>query len=97
VDQANSQGSGDPVDVDGNAVLQVSITGVGYPYDTGLEEYSGPNPLAVADTENVREVVFDATFEGATVAFIGTSASTPFRVSALENPGRVVVEIQDQG
>jgi hypothetical protein len=97
VDQATSQGSGDPVDVAGDAVLQVSITGAGYPFETGAEEYSGPSPLAVAGTEVVREVVFDATYEGTTVAFVGTTAQTPFRVYALENPGRVVVEVRDQG
>ena len=41
VDAATSQGSGDAVDVAGDAVLQVTLTGVGYPYDTGVEEYSG--------------------------------------------------------
>jgi hypothetical protein len=95
VDQATSQGSGNPVDVAGDAVLRVGITGAGYPYETGVEEFSGPNPLAVAGTEVVREAVFDATYEGTTVAFVGTSVQAPFRVYALENPRRVVVEVQD--
>ena len=45
VDRPTSQGSGDPVDVAGHAVLQVTITGAGYPYDTGVEEFAGPKPL----------------------------------------------------
>jgi hypothetical protein len=73
----------------------VSLTGAGYPYETGVEEYSGPDPLSVADTTMVTEVAFDATFEGTTVAFVGTSAKTPFRVYLLENPARVVVEVDD--
>jgi hypothetical protein len=95
VDEASSQGSGEPVDVAGEAVLQVTVTGAGYPDDTGVTEYPGPDPLSVADTEVVTEVAFDATFEGTTVAFIGTSATTPFRVYLLENPARVVVEVAD--
>jgi predicted small secreted protein len=95
VDQPASQGSGDPVDVAGNAALQVTITGAGYPYDTGVEEFSGPKPLPGSGTKTVTEVVFDATFEGTTVAFVGTTAKAPFRVYALSNPTRVVLEVRD--
>jgi hypothetical protein len=96
VAEAASQGSGDAVEVAGDAILQVTLTGAGYPYDTGVEEYSG-GPLTAADTEVVTEVAFDATYEGTTVAFVGTSGRTPFRVYALENPARVVVEVADAG
>jgi hypothetical protein len=95
VDQPASQGSGDPVDVAGDAALQVTITGAGYPYDTGVEEFSGPKPLPGSATKTVTEVVFDATFEGTTVAFVGTTAKAPFRVYALSNPTRVVLEVRD--
>ena len=96
VDAAASQGSGEPVDVAGDAVLQVTVTGAGYPYDTGVEEYAGPDPLPGQGTATVTEVVFDATFEGTTVAFIGTRAQTPFRVYPLEDPSRIVVEVADR-
>jgi hypothetical protein len=43
----------------------------------------------------VTEVAWDATFEGQSVAFIGTRAEAPFRVFLLENPVRVVVEVVD--
>ncbi len=95
VDQASSQGKGDPVEVAGAAVLQVTLTGAGYPHDTGVEEYSGPDPLSAAGTEVVTEMVFDATFEGTTVAFVGTRARAPFRAYLLEGPTRVVVEVAD--
>jgi hypothetical protein len=47
------------------------------------------------DTGSVTEVLFDGTFEGQSVAFVGTGARTPFRVYLLENPTRVVLEIAD--
>jgi hypothetical protein len=97
VDGAASQGSGDPVEVDGQAVLEVALTGVGYPYDTGLDEFPIGGRVWAADTVGVTEVVFDGTFEGRSVAFVGTGAQAPFRVYLLENPTRVVVEIADQG
>ncbi len=96
VDVASSQGRGDVVEVAGGAVLQVSVTGAGYPFDTGVEEYAGPDPLPGQGTATVTEVVFDATFEGTTVAFVGTRAEAPFRVYLLQDPARVVVEVADQ-
>ena len=97
VDQPSSQGKGDAVEVAGDAVLQVTLTGAGYPYDTGVEEYSAAAPLSAADTAAVTEVVFDGTFEGTTVAFVGTKAQSPFRVYLLEAPTRVVLEVAHAG
>ena len=93
VDVASSQGSGEEVDVAGDAVLQVSLTGAGYPYDTGVEEFSSSGPVSAADAVVVTEVVFDATFEGTTTAFVGTTRQAPFRVYLLQDPARVVVEV----
>ena len=75
MDAASSQGSGEPIDVAGDAVLQVTLTGAGYPYDTGVEEFSSSGPVTGAGTETVTEAVFDATFEGTTVAFVGTRSA----------------------
>lgn len=97
VEQASSQGKGDAVDVAGEAVLQLTVTGAGYPFDTGVEEYSAAGPLSAPDTEMVTEVVFDATYEGTTVAFVGTQAQAPFRVYLLEAPTRLVLEVAHAG
>jgi hypothetical protein len=93
VDAASSPGSGKPVAVAGGAVLQVSLTGAGYPYATGVKEYSAHGPLTSGGTGAVTEVVFDATFEGTTTAFVGTRTKAPFRVYLLQNPTRVVLEV----
>jgi hypothetical protein len=95
VDVPASQGSGEPIDVAGAAALQVTLTGIGLPDDTGVEEWAGPNPLSISETETVTEVAWDATFEGQSVAFVGTTAQAPFRVYPLEDPVRVVVEVVD--
>jgi hypothetical protein len=96
VDVATSQGSGHVLDIAGDAVLQVSLTGAGYPYETHVDEYAAP-PLTAPGTSAVTEVVFDATFEGTSLAFVGTTAKNPFRVYALENPTRVVLEVAHSG
>lgn len=97
VDEAYSQGNGDPVEVAGDAVLQVTVTGAGYPYETGVEEWTGPDPLPGNGTRTVTEVAWNATFEGTSVAFVGTAGKAPFRVYALEDPTRVVIEVADLG
>lgn len=93
VDAAASQGSGKPIGVAGAATLQVSLTGVGYPYATGVPEYSAHGPLTAAGTQAVTEVHYDATFEGTAEAFVGTKSKAPFRVYLLQNPTRVVLEV----
>jgi hypothetical protein len=95
VDTATSQGSGEPVDVAGDAVLQVTLSGAGYPYDTGVEEFSSSAAVSAAGTKVVTEAVFDGTFEGTAVTFVGTTDRTPFRVYLLQGPTRVVVEVAD--
>jgi hypothetical protein len=81
--------------VEGGAILQVTVTGVGLPTETGIDEWSGPDPLAIAETETVTEVAWDTTFEGTSVAFVGTTEEAPFRVYLLEDPARVVLEVAD--
>jgi hypothetical protein len=96
VDAATSQGSGEAVDVAGDAVLQVTLTGAGYPYETGVDEFSPSGPVSAGGTSVVTEAVFDATFEGTTVTFVGTTAEAPFRVYLLENPTRVVLDVAER-
>jgi hypothetical protein len=79
--------------VAGNAILQVTISGVGYPTETGIEEVDGSAPLPGHDTEVVTEVVWDSTFEGTSQAFVGTTEVAPFRVYLLTDPARVVLEV----
>jgi hypothetical protein len=95
VDAAGSQGSGEPIDPAGEAILQVTLTGMGYPYDTGVEEWSSSGPVTGDGTRTVTELVWDATFEGTSVAFVGTTGEAPFRVYLLEGPTRLVVEVAD--
>jgi len=95
VDQAVTQGSGAVVDLRGSATLQMTITGVGNPPDTGVQEYSGPRRFSAHGTDIVTEVYFDGTFEGTTVVFVGTESATAFRVYQLSNPVRIVLEVAE--
>ncbi|MGY1723941.1 AMIN-like domain-containing (lipo)protein [Blastococcus sp. SYSU DS0533] len=93
---ARSAGSGLPVEVAGDAVLQLVLTGVGLPGDTGVTPYAGPDPVPLGGAA-VQEVVLDTVFEGEAVAFLGAAGERPFRVYRLQSPNRVVVEVLHQG
>jgi hypothetical protein len=96
VDEPTQEGSGNPVEVGGAAVLQVTVSGVGYPFDTGVEEFRPGGPVPGPGTA-VTEVVLGPTFEGTTQAFIGTTGESPFRVYSLAGPTRIVVEVVHPG
>lgn len=92
-DDAPSQdGSGDPVAYDGETALSVTITGVGLPFDTGIDEVSD-DPALPGDLEVVEDVVLAGTFEGQFQAVIGVSGERPFTVRRLTGPPRVVVDV----
>lgn len=93
VEQATSDGSGDPVDVAGTATLQVVATAVGVPDDTGVP-FPSTRRLRPAGTTVVREVVLDGVFEGQATAFIGVTEQRPFRATRLAGPPRVVVDVR---
>ncbi|CRK49914.1 conserved exported hypothetical protein [Rhodococcus sp. RD6.2] len=93
VDSAVQDGSGNVLDLAGESVIEVSLTGTGYPFDTGVTPYAGPNPLP--GTGVVSEVRLATVFEGVTQSFIGVETSPrPASVSMATDPVRVVVEIQ---
>ena len=96
VDTPSSQGRGEVVDVPGAAQLQVTLRGTTNPYESDAEELPR-GQVAVSGTDVVQGVVYDATFEGTSVAWIGTPGRAPFRVYSLTGPSRVVVEVASAG
>ncbi|HKJ10785.1 MAG TPA: hypothetical protein VJ976_00185 [Ornithinimicrobium sp.] len=93
VQSAVESGSGAVLDVDGDAVLQVVITGTRYPDETEAYE-GGPGVYALDAADVVEEVRLSGTYEGRTQAFIGVDdQDTPFRVFTLSDPARVVVDV----
>ena len=89
----NSSGSGNPVPVSGSAFLEVAVTGVGYPQDTGVPDPAVKH-ITPSCTKIVRQVVLDTVFEGTYTVFLGLSGVRPFRVFRLANPARVVIDVR---
>ncbi|SDE38567.1 AMIN-like domain-containing (lipo)protein [Rhodococcus tukisamuensis] len=94
VDHAVQDGSGDVLDVPGSSLLEVRITGTGYPFDTGVAPYGGPNPLPGGEATGLTQARISTVFEGTTQSFVGLDGERhPFTVSRLDDPTRLVVDI----
>lgn len=85
--------TGETIDLDGDGVLAITVTGLGYPADTGVEEL--PVGTRTAGGTVVTGAEFTGTFEGQTQVFLGlTDPEAPYRVFLLEDPVRLVVDVQ---
>ncbi len=93
-DSPTTAGRGDRAEVPGTAFLRVTLTGITNPYEApDTAEVSRGTVSAQGGT--VAGVYYDSVYEGQALAYVGVGAQTPFRVYALTNPSRVVVEIAD--
>jgi hypothetical protein len=97
VDAPTAAGSGDPLEVAGEAFLVLVVRGVGYPQDTGVPDYAGPRELVPADTAVVRELEVGGSYEGDWDASVGLAAERPYRVFSLDGPPRVVLDVAHEG
>ena len=96
VDEAHSAGSGDPVEVDGEAVLQVTLTGIAVPGDLppAVEDDLWVEGEITFGGDAVVEVIDDTVFEGQQELFVGTTGRHPFEVQRLDDPQRIHVDVQ---
>jgi hypothetical protein len=89
-DDPKSQGSGDPVQVAGDAVLQVTVTSVSVP------DGSAPSPTTPGTDGTVFAQVDGiwGGFEGYGETFLGIDGGErPFKVQVLQDPMRLVVDV----
>lgn len=93
VPEAIEDGRGNRIEVDGEAILSIDISGTRYPEEgEGHDVPRGP----VEGPDIVEEVHYVGTFEGLTQVFIGVDdGPAEFRVFALAQPARLVVDIAD--
>lgn len=93
VDDASTQGKGDPITVEGDAMLSVAARHTMPDDMTGF--YEGPQMIEL-DGEAIEEVFVDGTFEGQTIVVVGVDdADNVFRVFPLTEPTRLVVDVED--
>lgn len=91
-DEAVQDPTGEPMDVEGDAFLQLGVFGIDWTTDAP-DRYSGA-PVDGEGLEVVKEVVFGGLFEAQQQILIGLDDETAYRVFALSDPARIVVDIQ---
>jgi hypothetical protein len=99
VDEALAQGTGDVIDVEGAAILQVVFTGIGMPFDLPpaiQPEVWDDETISVLGT-GVVEVVSDSMFEGQYVIYIGTTNTEPVTVGRGTDPTTVTIDVPALG
>jgi len=89
VDEAVVDGSGEVVDLDGNAILQLDVSG------TPTQASGTTRPVHRGLGGNVVAVHALSAWEGVTQVFLGIDGGrTPFRVSVLTAPSRLVLDVE---
>ena len=88
-DEAVEQGRGLPIQVEGEAVLDLVING------TPMTATENPYPGGTHTRAGDLDVVSDGTFEDNTHVVIGAPATRQFQIGFLSNPVRMVVDIRD--
>lgn len=88
-DEAVEQGRGLPIQVEGQAVLDLVIDG------TPMTATENPYPAGTHTRAGDLDVVSDGTFEDNTHVVIGAPATRQFQIGFLSNPVRMVIDIRD--
>ena len=88
-DEAVEQGRGLPIQVDGEAVLDLVIDG------TPMTATENPYPGGTHTRAGDLDVVSDGTFEDNTHVVIGAPAARQFQIGFLSDPVRMVIDVRD--
>lgn len=88
VDEAVLEGTGDVAAIEGDAILQLDVSG------TALPAPGDDRPPRQGPVGALVDVYVGGTFEGYTQVFVGVEGGrAPFRVLALGGPPRLVVDV----
>ena len=88
-DEAVEQGRGLPIQVEGQAVLDLVIDG------TPMTATENPYPGGTHTRAGEMDVVSDGTFEDNTHVVIGAPAARQFQIGFLSDPVRMVIDVRD--
>lgn len=88
------QASGLPIEVPGNAYLEIMIHGTPWGLMPTNDDLVGPGPVPGVAVGNIAGVTHGGVFEADTQYFIGLDRQRPYHVFALQDPPRLVVDIE---
>jgi hypothetical protein len=96
-DPMTGQGSGEPIDLLGDADLEVIVRVTTVPDFEGRPDewppFTGPDDIVTSGFLALREARNLYAYEGVTQIGLGVDQQRPFRVSWLDSPPRLVVDL----
>lgn len=91
IDEAIAAGSGGTIEVDGDAIIEVTLTGIALP--TELDEGLWDDGEIDVQGEGIVEIIDQSVFEGQQQIFIGTTGLNDFSVERLDDPRRSYLDV----
>ena len=85
--------SGEPIDVEGTSFLRLTMRGGTKQTDAGTSSYDGPRDLHPEGSSLVH-LIEGGDFERQSTWYLGLTAETCARVLLLEDPPRVVIDVE---
>jgi hypothetical protein len=95
-DDPRTAGKGEPVEIEGDAVLALTLTNIAMPVEPDIPEGVEPwdeDRVAGPPRGIITEVVNDTVFEGWHTIFVGLEYEAAFIVARFDDPQRVVVDL----
>lgn len=92
VERAIDDPRGQEIDLDGEAVSEIVITGLRYPEESEYDSVLGSGTVEVDDLDQVEEIHVSGIFEGQLQVLVGLEEEVEFRVLVLQDPVRLVVD-----
>jgi hypothetical protein len=94
-DQAFEQGSGEPIELQGSAVIDVGLRGITIPPErpADAESFEEDRVPAPAGARVLTEVAVGTIFEGQQQLVIGLTEPVAYRIALLDEPQRVVIDL----
>jgi hypothetical protein len=95
VDEPRAHGSGHLVEVAGDAVLRVILTGMALPPDLpqSIQDQLWDGDAITLGGTGIVEVVDVGVYEGQHLLFVGTTGRQPFTVARLSGPQRISIDV----
>lgn len=98
VDEALAQGSGNLIEVEGESIIQVMLTGIAIPPDLDEDLEDVVTELIFSEIAlngpAIVEIVVGTVFEGQQQVFIGTTGRHGFTVGRASGPQRVFIDVE---
>ncbi|MBT8207479.1 MAG: hypothetical protein KJO18_04330, partial [Acidimicrobiia bacterium] len=88
--------SGNPLDIEGNAFLAITMApaaGVDLSGDEPVVTYEGPDRISI-EADDITELVKSEDFEATLGWVVGLESEQPFSFTTLDDPHRLVIDIE---